>query len=169
MTDVSLQVAFIEELQRRLTPANGKPLRLPGSKSSPNFAHVENNEDGAHPHEAMEDLRAEPRSPFELRALEVALDVVRFLCSICACHAIELMFRECTLNLQQRAGLRPEMRYPISLSIAKLSAPSTLLSDACSASHKITLRPAIALRRCQASWSGWRWSWRLLRTLHWMS
>ncbi|CAK0788018.1 hypothetical protein CVIRNUC_011240 [Coccomyxa viridis] len=69
-------VAFIEELQRRLTPANGKPLRLPGSKSSPNFVHVENNGDGAHPHEAMEDLRAEPRSPFELRALEVALDVV---------------------------------------------------------------------------------------------
>ena len=74
------QVAFIEELQRRLTPANGKPLRLPGSKSSPNFVHVENNGEAGHPHETMEDLRAEPRSPFELRALEVALDVVRLLC-----------------------------------------------------------------------------------------
>ena len=82
VTDVYLQVAFIEELQRRLTPANGKPLRVPGSKSSPNLAHVENNGDGAHPHEAMEDLHAEPRSPFELRALEVALDVVRLLCPI---------------------------------------------------------------------------------------
>ncbi|CAL5224978.1 g7755 [Coccomyxa viridis] len=66
-------VAFIEELQRRLTPVNGKALPLPTSKSSPNLAH-----DGAGglPPAAMDDMRGEHKSPFELRALEVALDVV---------------------------------------------------------------------------------------------
>ena len=95
VTEKCLQVAFIEELQRRLTPMNGKPLRLPGSKSSPNFVHIENNGDGGQSHETMEDLRAEPRSPFELRALEVALDVVRLLCPcLCenvACYAMILI------------------------------------------------------------------------------
>ena len=69
-----LQVAFIEELQRRLTPVNGKALPLHTSKSSPILAH-----DGAGglPPAAMDDMRgAEHKSPFELRALEVALDVV---------------------------------------------------------------------------------------------
>ena len=68
------QVAFIEELQRRLTPVNGKPLKLPSSRSSPNLAH-ETGEVG--PLNApLDDMREEHKSPFELRALEVALDVV---------------------------------------------------------------------------------------------
>ena len=69
-------MAFIEELQRRLTPVNGKALPLPTSKSSPNLAH-----DGAGglPPAAMDDMRGEHKSPFELRALEVALDVVSSL------------------------------------------------------------------------------------------
>ena len=67
-------MAFIEELQRRLTPVIGKAVRLPTSKSSPNLAH-ENGEGGL-PHAPMDDMRGEHKSPFELRALEVALDVV---------------------------------------------------------------------------------------------
>ncbi len=52
---------------------NGKALPLPTSKSSPSLAH-----DGAGglPPAPMDDMRGEHKSPFELRALEVALDVV---------------------------------------------------------------------------------------------
>lgn len=66
-------MAFIEELQRRLTPVNGKTLPLATSKSSPSLAH---DGVGALPHGAMDEMRGEHKSPFELRALEVALDVV---------------------------------------------------------------------------------------------
>lgn len=69
-------MAFIEELQRRLTPLNGKAAKLPSSRSSPNLAHDNNGGEGGHPHAHTDDMRGEHKSPFELRALEVALDVV---------------------------------------------------------------------------------------------
>jgi hypothetical protein len=70
-------VAFIEELQRRLGPQeNGRRNGLGGialSKSTPDLAHK-----GGGPDAELEAvLRGEHRAPFELRALEVALDVVR--------------------------------------------------------------------------------------------
>ncbi|KAK9916763.1 hypothetical protein WJX75_006679 [Coccomyxa subellipsoidea] len=67
-------VAFIEELQRRLAPVDfgGKSgAFLPGSQSSPNLAAAAAAAAAQHhqsPHEGG--------APFELRALEVALDVV---------------------------------------------------------------------------------------------
>ena len=76
-----MQVAFIEELQRRLTPVNGKALPLHGSKSSPAMAHEGA---GGHPPAAMDEMRGEHKSPFELRALEVALDVVSWRGPYCA-------------------------------------------------------------------------------------
>ena len=53
---VSSQVAFIEELQRRLTPVNGKALPLPTSKSSPSLAH---DGVGGLPPAPMDDMRGE--------------------------------------------------------------------------------------------------------------
>lgn len=72
--DSCTQVAFIEELQRRLTPVNGKSLKVPSSRSSPNLAHE--NGEGGPLNAPLDDMREEHKSPFELRALEVALDVV---------------------------------------------------------------------------------------------
>jgi hypothetical protein len=63
-------VAFIEELQRRLTPQDGKPLFM--SQSTPNLAHQTTHAEA----EAEAALGPEHQTPFELRALEVALDVV---------------------------------------------------------------------------------------------
>ena len=81
------QVAFIEELQRRLTPVNGKAVPLPTSKSSPSLAH----HDGVRglPPGAMDEMRGEHKSPFELRALEVALDVVSHWPSIITAPATQ--------------------------------------------------------------------------------
>ena len=72
--NVLRQVAFIEELQRRLAPADfgaKSGAFLPGSQSSPNLAAAAAAAAAQHhqsPHEGG--------APFELRALEVALDVV---------------------------------------------------------------------------------------------
>lgn len=101
------QVAFIEELQRRLTPVNGKPLKLPSSRSSPNLAHE--NGEGGPLNAPLDDMREEHKSPFELRALEVALDVVRTLALIWPyiVHAA-VTYRGCPVHSQhvrQRFGL----------------------------------------------------------------
>lgn len=64
------QVAFIEELQRRLTPRDGA-LGAPGvSQSVPDLVAAVQ---AAEQREAAQ----HQQSPFELRALEVVLDVVR--------------------------------------------------------------------------------------------
>lgn len=70
-------MAFIEELQRRLAPGDDGAKAaafLPASQSSPNLAAA------AHQQQEMEadigHFMREQGSPFELRALEVALDVV---------------------------------------------------------------------------------------------
>ncbi|BDA40371.1 magnesium transporter MRS2-B [Coccomyxa sp. Obi] len=68
-------VAFIEELQRRLAPADfgGKSgAYLPISQSSPNLAAAA---DAAAQHHQQQ-TGGDHGAPFELRALEVALDVV---------------------------------------------------------------------------------------------
>ncbi len=69
-------MAFIEELQRRLAPQD-EALRfkhahtgLGLSKSSPDLARADLDAD-------LDGVLPEHRAPFELRALEVALDVVR--------------------------------------------------------------------------------------------
>ena len=65
------QVAFIEELQRRLAPQEDalrfKHAHL--SRSSPDLARADLDAD-------LDGVLPEHRAPFELRALEVALDVV---------------------------------------------------------------------------------------------
>lgn len=67
-------MAFIEELQRRLTPQEGKLLgALSMSQSTPNLAQQKAEAD------AQAAMNAEHQTPFELRALEVALDVVSLL------------------------------------------------------------------------------------------
>lgn len=64
-------MAFIEELQRRLTPKEGSGGLAPGvSQSVPDLAAAV---EAAEQREAAQ----HQQSPFELRALEVVLDVVR--------------------------------------------------------------------------------------------
>lgn len=74
------QVAFIEELQRRLAPADfgGKSgAYLPISQSSPNLAAAAAAaEAAAQHHHHQQQTGGDHGAPFELRALEVALDVV---------------------------------------------------------------------------------------------
>ena len=63
------QVAFIEELQRRLTPKEG-PLAPGVSQSVPDLA-------AAVAAAEQREAQQSQQQPFELRALEVVLDVVR--------------------------------------------------------------------------------------------
>ena len=71
-------MAFIEELQRRLAPADFGGAKsgafLPSYHSSPNLAAATAAAAAAHAH--AQQGTGEHGSPFELRALEVALDVV---------------------------------------------------------------------------------------------
>ena len=68
LNEVGTQVAFIEELQRRLTPKELPPA--PGaSQSVPDLAAAVA---AAEQREASQ----QQQTPFELRALEVVLDVV---------------------------------------------------------------------------------------------
>lgn len=66
-------MAFIEDLQRRLTLQENKPGALSMSQSTPNLAQQKAEAD------AQAAMNAEHQTPFELRALEVALDVVSHL------------------------------------------------------------------------------------------
>ena len=69
LSEGGAQVAFIEELQRRLTPKEG-PLAPGVSQSVPDLAAA------VAAAEQREASQAQ-QQPFELRALEVVLDVVR--------------------------------------------------------------------------------------------
>lgn len=72
-------MAFIEELQRRLAPADfgGKSgAYLPISQSSPNLAAAAAAANAAAHHHQQQQSGGDHGAPFELRALEVALDVV---------------------------------------------------------------------------------------------
>ena len=74
---VGVQVAFIEELQRRLSPVDfgvKAGAYLPISQSSPNLAAAEA---AAQQRHHQQQAGGDHGAPFELRALEVALDVVR--------------------------------------------------------------------------------------------
>ena len=92
------QVAFIEELQRRLGPQEGSRngMGLAFSKSTPDLARR---------HAADSDLeavlRGEHRAPFELRALEVALDVVR---AWAVCSAMRVLPLRSAAELTPAAG-----------------------------------------------------------------
>lgn len=81
-------IGFVEELQRRLTPPPRAGKGMSISQSTPDLSHLGAGADGAATGNGLArseaaDLFSETDTPFELRALEVVLDVVSWRCPCC--------------------------------------------------------------------------------------